>query len=304
MDGMDWDLLHCFLAVADGGSLSAAARRLKLSQPTVSRRVTALETALETQLFDRSGPRLALTAEGESLHESVRRMETEAVSAMRRLSGRNVALSGSVRIACTEGIGAYWLTPALYDFQARYPEIDVELAVDNHTANLSRREADIAIRLRLPDAAAPLQEALIGRRLGMLAMSVYASESYLRRHGMPNRPADLKQHRIVGFDDSFGGPEFQNWLPPAAQGARQSFVSNSLLAQRAAIAAGLGIGICADILVRGDPAFVSLLPGLPLRKPETWLLYHADLRRSARIRAAVEFLLDAIQATPGLFEKE
>lgn len=300
MDGIDWDLLHCFLAVADSGSLSAGARRLKLSQPTVSRRIAALEAALETQLFDRSGARLALSAEGESLHESVRRMEVEALSATRRLSGANIALSGSVRIACTEGIGAHWLTPALYDFQTRYPEIDVELAVDSHTANLSRREADIAIRLRLPEAGEPLQDALIGRRLGTLAMSVYASESYLRRHGVPHDAGDLNRHRIVGFDDSFGGPAFRSWLPPAAQGARQSFISNSLLAQRAAIAAGLGIGICADILVRGNPAFVRLLPGLPLRKPETWLLYHADLRRSARIRATVDFLVELAQQTPGL----
>lgn len=297
---LDWDLLHCFLAVADSGSLSGAARQLKLSQPTVGRRMATLEAELQTRLFDRSGHALVLTAEGESLHESVRRMEAEALAASRRLSGRDVALSGSVRIACTEGIGAHWLTPALSGFQARYPEIDVELVVDNRTANLSRREADIAIRMRLPEMSAPLQTSLVGRRLGTLGIGVYASEGYLRQHGTPRAPADLMHHRIIGFDDGFGGTEFQNWLPASAQGARQSFVSNSLLAQRAAIAAGLGIGICADILVQNAPAFVRILPGLPLRQPEVWLLYHADLRQSARIRATIDFLVEAVQSTPGL----
>ena len=297
---MDWDLLHCFLAVSETGSLSAAARRLKLSQPTVGRRMAALEDRLGTRLFERPGRRLVLTAEGESLHETVKRMEDEALAAERRLGGRDVALSGIVRIACTEGIGAHWLTPALRHFQATYPEIDVELVVNNQTVNLSRREADIAIRMRLPGSGAPLQDALIARRLGELAMSCYAAPAYLRRHGAPHAADDLKAHRIIGFDDSFGGPEFQNWLPPEAQGARHAVISNSLLVQRAAIAAGLGIGIAADILARGDADFVRVLPGLPVRRPEVWLLYHADLRHSARIRATIEFLMEAARAAPGL----
>jgi len=305
---MDWSLLHGFLAVAETGSLTAAARRLKLSQPTLGRRMAALEAALETRLFERPGRRLVLTAEGESLLETVRRMEAELLGAQRRLGGRDVALSGSVRVACTEGIGAQWLTPQLRHFQSRYPEIDVELAVNNQTANLSRREADIAIRLRLPgpgaSGATAAQEALIGRRLGRLGMGIYAAPGYLRQHGVPHAAADLAQHRIVGFDDSFGGPEFENWLPAEARGARQSFIANSLLVQRAAIAAGLGIGIAADILTRGDPAFVRLLPALRLRLPEVWLLYHADLKHAARIRAMVEFLVAAFRETPGLLVDE
>lgn len=297
---MDWDLLHCFLAVADTGSLSAAARRLKLSQPTLGRRMAALEAALETRLFERPGRRLVLTAEGESLHETVRRMEAEALGAERRLGGHDVALSGTVRIACTEGIGTLWLTPALRRFQADYPEIDVELVMNNQTVNLSRREADIAIRMRISRSGAPAQDAVIGRRLGHLGISIYAAPTYLHEHGEPTTPADLAQHRIIAFDDSFGGPEFQNWLPDEAQGARHAFISNSLLAQRAAIAAGLGVGISADVLVRGDPGFVRLLPDLAIRLPEVWLLYHADLKHSARIRATVDFLVEAAQATPGL----
>lgn len=293
---MDWNDLRYFLAVIDGGSLSAAAKRLNVSQPTMGRRMAALESRLGTRLFERRGRGYVLTAEGENLAGSVRRMEDEALAAERRLGGRDSSLAGTVRLSATEGIGALWLPPRLSRFTAGYPDIRLELILDNTAVNLSRREADVAIRMQNEPGRLSWQDALIGRNLGRLRIGLYASPDYLAAHGTPRAVADLKRHAAVGLAGFLVGASYNQWLLDA--GARQALSTNSLLAQLNAVRAGFGIAAMASALIDDDMGLVPLMPDLALPAPDVWLLYHADMKHAARIRAVVDFLADEIAADP------
>jgi DNA-binding transcriptional LysR family regulator len=183
----------------------------------------------------------------------------------------------------------------------------VELVVDNRAVNLSRREADIALRMRAVVSrrhASPPQESLIGRRLGTLAMALYASRDYLQRHGEPADAAALGGHHLIGFDDSLADAGYAGWLGGLAVGARTPFSANSLQAHLMAIRAGFGIGITSRVLAREHPELVPVLPDLTPPMPEVWLLYHADLKGAARVRAALDFLIEEIQADPDMLLRE
>ena len=265
--------------------------------------MTALERRLNARLFERRGRSFVLTPEGESLAESARRMETEALGAERRLSGRDLTLSGSVRLSATEGIGVDWLTPRLLGFRARYPEIALELVIDNQAVNLSRREADVAIRVRPQGGDVAWQDALIGRRLGLLQMALYAAPAYLQAQGTPTTPDDLRGHALVTLDGALAPTGHSIRLSRETSHSQQALATNSLLAQQAAVRAGFGIGLIASVLARDDPDLVPVLPDLPLALPELWVLYHADLKRSARIRAMVDFLVETMEADPDLLQR-
>jgi len=300
---MDWEDLRYLLAVVDGGSLSAAGRSLRVSQPTVGRRMAALESRLNARLFERRGRNFVLTPEGETLAESARRMEREALAAQRQLSGRDLTLSGTLRLSATEGIGVSWLTPRLLDFHRRFPDIALELVIDNQAVNLSRREADVAIRVRPQGGAVPWQEALIGRRVGLLQMALYAAPAYLQTHGTPATPEALRDHALVTLDGAMAPTGYSGWLSKVTGSSRIALASNSLLAQQAAVRAGFGIGLIAGVLARDDADLVRVLPDLPLALPELWVLFHADLKRSARVRAIVDFLVAAMEADPDLLQR-
>jgi DNA-binding transcriptional LysR family regulator len=262
--------------------------------------MTALEARLGTRLFERQGRGYVLTADGENLAEAVRRMESEALSVERRLQGRDSALSGVVRLSATEGIGALWLPQRLRRFQKQYPDIDIELVLDNTEVNLSRREADVAIRMRQSAGTLPWQDALVGRRLGVLRVALYASPDYLAEHGTPASVDDLSQHATVTLDSYMAAANYNEWFIKASGGRRSAFASNSLLAQLQAVRAGFGIGVIASGLVTDELGLAPVLPDVTLPAPEVWLLFHADLKQSARIRAVVDFLAEEITADPQL----
>ena len=171
---LDWTALRDFLAVAETGSLSRAARRLGVSQPTLTRRMAALEERLRTELFRRTPRGVELTEAGESILPAARQMEQEAHAVELAISGRDAALAGLVRVTATEGLGIHWLTPALAEFQLAHPAIEIQLLLQNQVLNLLQREADIAVRL-----SRPLQSDLVARKVGELAFGLYASREYL-----------------------------------------------------------------------------------------------------------------------------
>jgi DNA-binding transcriptional LysR family regulator len=292
---LDWTSLRDFLAVAETGSLSRAARRLGLSQPTLTRRMAALEERFRTELFRRTARGVELTEAGESLLEPARQMEQEAHAAEVALTGRDSALAGAVRVTATEGLGIHWLTPELAAFQALHPAIEIDVLIQNETVNLLRREADIALRL-----GRPRQSDLVARKLAVLAFGLYGSTAYLERHGRPARQADLAGHRAVVFDEARQDRGYAPWLEPLLSAGSVAYRTNSLQAQIAAMRAGYGIGAAARFVADRHGELDRVLPELETTL-DVWLVTHAGLRRSARIRAVFDFLAERLAAARPAF---
>ncbi|MGI9490516.1 MAG: LysR family transcriptional regulator [Geminicoccaceae bacterium] len=282
---LDWNAFRFFVAVAEAGSLSAAARQLSASQPTVGRKIAELEEKLEVRLFDRLFSGYNLTPAGQSILELCLDMQSSALGIERLVAGQDQDLAGRVRISTTEGLGTYWLTNRLPCWRARYPGIDVELLIGTSILDLIRREADIALRLGNPGS-----DDLIGRKVGCIAFGLYGSRSYFQKHHEPKDIADLAGHAIIESVGSLADVDQVRRLRELAGGSTISLRCNHLPTQIAATVAGLGlfampcyVGEQIDDLHRvlEDQFHVTI---------DLWLLTHRDLRATARIRAMLDFL--------------
>ncbi len=295
MNNMDWSILRDFIAVAETGGLSQAARKLRISQPTLSRRIAALEEQLKAQLFQRTPRGLLLTDAGEHVLAGARRVEEEALAIERQAEAAQQTLTGTVRISVTEGVGALWLPKHLAAFHIKYPGVCVEILVDNRAANLVRREADIAVRLFRPD-----QPDLIARHVGEMVMGLYASKDYLARHGVPTEVAHLRSHFLVGFDEGMvqRNKDVQR-LERCFTPEKIVHRSSSFVGQASATLAGIGIGIHDCVLADAEPKLQRIMPETFDHRMEIWLVTHADMRRSARIRAVYDFLAEILAADHG-----
>ena len=292
---LNWSYLRDFLVVCDSGSLSAAARQLGVSQSTLTRRIAALEEDLRAELFRRSPQGLELTEAGEAMVEPARQMEQGAQAVELAVSGRDLSPAGLVRITATDGLATEWLTPALAKLHRQKPLIDFELITRTNTMDLLRREADIAIRL-----GRPRQDELVARQVGTLVLGLYASRDYLDEHGTPTEVADLAEHQGIAFDEgdlySGSGGVLNRMLGEA----HISYRANTTVAQLAALRAGLGIGCQSCFIANRDPKLVRLIPDHTLEL-DVWLVTHPGLRRSARIRAVFDFLVEELIASRELF---
>ena len=237
---------------------------------------------------------MTLTPAGEIMVEAARRMEAEAEAVTRQLAGHDRQLTGSVRISSTEGLGVGWLTPRLVGLRERLPGIDIEMVIDNAAVNLSKREADIAVRLRHDRTEGRPgfddQTALAGQKVGALAFGLYASAAYLDRQGAPQTPGDLASHQTIGFDEGEARLDYAAWYTRLTQTARTVYRSNNLLAQIAAAKAGWGIAIIIKVLGDAEADLRPVLPTLRIPSLDIWLVTHADLQQTARIRAVVDAL--------------
>jgi len=273
----DWDDLRYVLAVARGGSLGAAARDLGVNHSSVYRRMAALESRLAVRLFERRRDSYQLTLEGEMLASAATRMESEALAARRRVLGTDLKLSGIVRVSTGDLLGYHLLPPLLTEFPLRYPDVEIELSINNRPVDLTRRDADLVVR-----ATDRPPEHLIGRRISRMASSAYAHRDYLTRMG---RGRDLDQYDWLGLDDSLSHLPQARWLRERVPKARCRLRFDAIEAARQCARSGLGAAVL--------PCFVGDIdPDLErMTEPETsgefgvWVLTHPDLRRSARIRA-------------------
>jgi len=287
---MDWRALQDVVTVAETGSLSAAARRLNVSQPTVGRRIEQLEEQLGTLLFNRTARGLILTKVGEGILSHARQMEEGALAIERIATGANQELQGNVRISLIEDLGIQWIPQKLNDFHKEYPQLVIEVNIDNRNVDLLRREADIAIRLARPE-----QADVICRKVGMLYFGLYASQSYLDEHGIPEHRRDLKDHFHVGFDDEMGHTPLIKKLESLFDPVHIRHRSNSHMEMVEATRAGLGCtAICCFI---GDthPDLQRVLINEIDYAREIWLVTHAEINSSARIRAVFDFLGKALE---------
>lgn len=284
-----WDLVRAFLAALDNGSLLGAARQLHTSQPTVGRQIAALEAQLGLVLFERTGRGLSPTAAALRLADSARAMESAAVDLAREVAGTQAEATGSVRISASQPMACFALPPILARMRETLPHIQVELISSNTVSNLLRREADIAVRMVRPD-----QSSLIARHLGKVGLGTYAHRHYLDLHGIPEKPADLLKHDLIGYDQiDLITRGFAGFGLPID---RQHFVlrSDDLVVQWEALRAGVGIGFIARYLAATDPDIVPVLPTLSLPSLPVWLVVHREIRTSRHIRAVYDFLGDAI----------
>lgn len=288
--GFDWSLIRSFLAALEHGSLLAAARALGASQPTLGRHIAELEAQLGVVLFERTGRGLLPTPMAHKLADGARAMEAGASQLARSVTGAESAAVGSVRITASQPVACGLIPPLLARMRLQLPEVQVELVASNDVSNLLRREADIAVRM-----VQPVQASVVARRIGKVAIGVYAHRDYLQRRGVPREPADLLSHDLIGGDRNediirgfaaFGYPVTRKHF---------SFRSDDLVAHWQAVRAGLGIGFVADYLARTEPGVTALLPMLKIPPLPMWLAVHREIRSSARIRAVYDFLAQGLQ---------
>ncbi len=282
---LSWDHCRSFLAVLAEGSLSAAARRLQLTQPTLGRHIAELEQTLGVVLFTRSQAGLDPTEAALALQPHAEAMAAAAEALVRTASGEAADDRGTVRITASEIIGTEVLPPMLARLARLHPRIAIELVVSNQNDNLLRRQSDIAIRM-----ATPAQDALLQRRIGTIAIGLHARRDYLAEHGTPTSLAELLGHRLIGFDTETQAVQALQRLGMLPDRAAFSLRTDSDQAQLQMIRAGFGIGACQVPLARRDPELVRLLPeafDFPL---ECWLAMHEDLKTVLRMRLVFDHL--------------
>ncbi len=294
---MSWDQYRYFLAVAETGSLSAAARQLVVSQPTVGRHISDLEDKLEARLFERASHGYILTSAGRQILERIEEASATFRDVERQVKGLDKALSGLIRISATEGLGSYWLTPALSEFQTSYPNINFELLLNISLVNMRNREADIALRL-----ANPRVSDLIGRRLGKIGFGLYGADRYFDRKGKPSNISDLVHHDFIGWQEGSGELDVSRALSRIATGGQMTLRSNTVAAQIAAVTQGMGLFLAPHYMVPQDGRFARLLPEDVDHKIDIWLLTHRDLVNTQRVRTLLNFMYEKFRQDKEMLE--
>jgi DNA-binding transcriptional LysR family regulator len=292
---INWEDLRYVLAVADASSLAAAARALGVNHTTVLRRVNAFEERLGLRLFERLPTGYVLTAGGEELLASARTVADTVTALERRLAGADLRFEGTLRVTTMDTLMASVLPDVLLGFRAEQPGILVEVAVTNVMANLTRRDADVAIR---PAKDPP--ETLVGRRVSDLAFAVYGAPRYL---AAASNIADFSAQVWVAPDDSLAASSAARWMRAELPGATVALRADSLVALRQAASAGIGLVVLPCYLGDTSPGLVRVRPD-PVADIRTalWVLTHEDLRRTARVRAFTEYLARALGREHDLLE--
>jgi DNA-binding transcriptional LysR family regulator len=284
-----WDFYRTLLAVLNHGSLSAAARELGLTQPTVGRHIDALEEMTGAQLFVRSQSGLLPTDAAMELKPYAETLAATSAALLRTASGQRDRVAGTVRISASEVIGVEVLPPILAPLMEAYPELNIELSASDAIEDLSNREADIAVRM-----AEPTQGALIVRRIGDIPLAFYAHRRYLDRQGTPKTVAELRDHHLIGFDRQTSYVRTMTRRFPILEGIEFAFKADNTLAQLAAIRAGLGIGICQTALAARNPDLLPVLRETFTIPLGTWVVMHESIRTSPRNRMTYDALVDGL----------
>lgn len=285
MADLDWSYLQSFIAVAEQGSLSAAARARHSSQPTLSRHIAQLEQSIGTRLFERSSGGVVLTQAGSDLMAHAKTMADAAAKLAILTQGGSQSFAGTVRITASQIVATYLLPPVITALHAAVPEIEIELVASDDTNNLLRREADIALRMYRPT-----QEDVIAQHVGDLTLGAYAAKAYLARKGMPQTVEDIPNHDLIGYD--------RNTL--IIDGLRQfgadvrrgffKFRSDDQVVCWQMVRAGFGIGFNQTAIGNADSLVAPVFGGMPVGHLPIWLTAHSELRSTPRIRKVYDFL--------------
>ena len=286
----DWNHARAFLVTAEEGSLSAAARALGMTQPTLGRQVSALEQTLGSQLFDRVGTGLTLTPTGLELLAHVKSMGEAANSLSLSAAGLSMTLEGNVCISATESMAYFTLPPLISKLRALYPGIQIEIEVSNETRDLNRREADIAIR-----AYRPTQPDLIAKRLKDYEARLYATTNYLNSLKQKYGDEALQHADFIGFSSTSDYPSLLNEkLGLTISNMQIPLLTLNHLVHWQLVKQGLGIGVMTTDVGDTDPNVIPVQPKEPTIKGELWLVTHSELRTNLRIRKVFDFLSEQL----------
>lgn len=287
---LDWSLLQSFAAVASSGSLTAAARKLGSSQPTLSRHIASLEIQTDSRLFERCPGGLELTEAGAELYDYALRMADAAEDLRLATEGRVQSLSGTVRLTASAIMATYVLPDILTALRRAEPEIEIELIASDRTENLLQREADIAVRMYRPT-----QVDVITRKIADLSSGAFATPGYLESRGIPETIEDLRSHDVVGYDrsdliikgfEAAGLKVGRGFFP---------FRSDNQVVCWQMVVAGYGIGFVLRAVGRSEPAVVPILEKADIPKLPVWLTAHRELKVSRRVRRVYDFLADRLE---------
>lgn len=292
---MDWDRLRIFHTVAEAGSFTNAGARLNCSQSAVSRQIRALEESLNVSLFTRHARGLVLTQEGQELFNTAREVVHRIDETERSLMESRERPSGLLRVTTMVTFGAVWLTPHLEQFMAEYPDIDLQVILDDEDLDLAAGEADVAIRLHEPE-----QADLIQRPLATFHAHIYASPEYLDRKGTPITPADLDEHDLITFGES-RAPTIRglNWLLNVGNPSKRRIPRlqvNNLYGILHAVEAGMGLAVLPDYLVHSRKRLVRVLPNVEGQPFNSYYCYPPELRGSLRVALFRDFMVRQIRA--------
>jgi DNA-binding transcriptional LysR family regulator len=284
----DWNDLRYFLAVARAGSTLSAAKALDVSQPTVQRRLAALEESVGRKLVERHPRGYRLTELGKALFPHAEDVERSVAALQRQLLSGGQEISGTLRVTCPEGMASRLLAPLIEAFQAKYPELRVDLIMTDRRLDLAKGEAEVAVRMHEPGDAS-----LIARRIADSWWAVYASRSYIQRNGRPHRWEDLDHHAVVAFGGEVADNHASHWLRKAAPRARIVARGNSMLGVLAAVKSGAGLAPL-PMLLGGSEGLEPVLAPVSELGSKIYLVMHSDLRATARVRAFCDFVVAEI----------
>jgi len=287
-DIMDWDDARIFLGIHRAGTLRGAAARLGIDQATAGRRLAALETALNAKLFLRTPSGYLPTPAGEAAARSAQAMEEAALALQREMQGIDNRLAGVVRVATTDTLAVHFVMAAMAALHAQHPEIRIELTVDTAITSLTRREADLAVR-----TLRPVEPDLVSRHLTRRAGGLFASRTYIERHGMPDIAAGLAGHDLVIFHPSVAPRQSRALGGAPVADARIVMQVNTGMMLQEAVRAGLGIAELPVHMAGTDPRLVRIWPERE-HQYDLYLVMHSDLSRSARVRAVADAIVAGV----------
>jgi DNA-binding transcriptional LysR family regulator len=295
----DWNDLRLVLAIFRAGGLTAAATTLGIDHSTAFRRLNALEKRVGVRLFERlPGGAYQATIAGERMAGAGERMEDETLAIDRDIAGRDHRLSGRLRVTSSETLAYSRLTRHLAAFRQAHPGIVVELAIENRVLNLSRREADIALR-----PVRPKESDLWGRKLADVAWMLYAAPALLKAHGGPlSRAAEVTRYPLIGWEEHVAGIMAADWLARKAKATAFVYRTSSLVNQLVAVKAGIGIALLPCYLGDDQAELVrALADPIPELSGELWIVTHADLKVTARVRAFFDIVGEGLASERDLF---
>jgi DNA-binding transcriptional LysR family regulator len=284
-ESFDWDNLKVFVQTARAGNLSAAAKRLKVDQSTVSRRVALLETALGAALFERQTSGLRLTELGERLLRHAERVESAVIALQEEIVDDEKAAPARVRLATMEGIASLYLAQRLAPLRRTHPGLGIELVTSPQTVYVHRREADLFLSFFKPTG-----RGLISTQVGRFRLRLYASREYLEERGLPTTVSDLRRHAFVSYIEDLIQVDAVRWLDDVIDDPSILFRSNSMIAQMNAAAGGAGLVLLPDFATDRRHDLIPVLPREAVTTRELWMNVHCDLQYAQRVRTIARYL--------------
>jgi molybdate transport repressor ModE-like protein len=283
----DWNDLRVFAAVARAGSTLGASRQLDVSQPTVVRRIAALEKAAGIALFERRRTGYTLTDAGREILPQADQIERQMETIADVMASRSRRLAGTVRVTAAESVANLLLAPAVVAFQKTHPNVEIQLLISDRFLDLARGEADVALRATIKRLES---SELVGRKLAHAPWAVYCSRAYAEAHGHPRSPEAADGHAILSSEKAMGGFPVMHWLEESLPHSKVVWRSNSLSSLQAATRAALGLSALPCLLGRNDPELIKCFEAGGAERADIWILFHNPVAQQAHIRSFINAL--------------